>query len=107
MTKRNVSSKNASSKKAPVTAANRKAAAKTEAKKEAPKELTAKQKARQAMLARTVSLEVVENPKRDGSKARDRFAFYQDGMTVKEFLEAGGTMGDIYHDQGHGFITLS
>lgn len=53
-----------------------------------------------------VHLKSDKNPKRDGSSAHKRFALYRDGMTVGEFLEAGGTMGDINFDSAKGFITL-
>ncbi len=47
------------------------------------------------------------NPKRPGSAAHGRFAFYTSGMTVKQALEAGVTMADIHHDSSKGFIKLS
>ena len=47
------------------------------------------------------------NPKRLGSAARRRFDRYRTGMTVREFLEAGGLLGDIHYDIGHGFIAVS
>lgn len=56
---------------------------------------------------RTITLLKPENPKRPGTKAHDRYALYKDGMTVGAFLDAGGTSGDLAHDQAHGFIKLS
>lgn len=53
-----------------------------------------------------IRLKVDKNPKRDGSAAHTRFAFYSDGMTVGDFLEAGGSMGDVNFDAGKGFIEL-
>ena len=46
------------------------------------------------------------NPKRAGSKSADRFALYKDGMTTKEFLEAGGTSADLSYDNAKGFIEI-
>jgi hypothetical protein len=48
-----------------------------------------------------------ENPKRAGSLAYDRFALYEDGMTVKEAKEAGVSATDITYDSSHGYITLT
>ena len=50
---------------------------------------------------------VTDNPKRPGSQARRRFDRYKTGMTVEEFLDAGGLLTDIYYDIGHGFIAVS
>ena len=47
------------------------------------------------------------NPKRPGSAARRRFDRYRSGMTVQDFLDAGGLLGDIYHDIAHGHIAVS
>lgn len=44
------------------------------------------------------------NPKRGKSGAR--FELYRDGMTVKEFLDAGGKSGDITWDVEREFIKL-
>jgi hypothetical protein len=46
------------------------------------------------------------NPKRTGSKAAERFEFYQSGQTVKEAKAAGVTATDVAYDYRHGFITL-
>jgi hypothetical protein len=53
-----------------------------------------------------IKLLATSNPKRSGSAAHTRFAFYQDGMTVGQFLEAGGTMADINFDAAKKFISL-
>ena len=53
-----------------------------------------------------VVLLVQENPKRPGSKARERFAKYEMGMTRQQALKAGVTEGDLGWDVGHGFINL-
>ena len=41
---------------------------------------------------------VTENPKKQGSKSRERFEHYFTSNTVKEFLDKGGTYGDIAYD---------
>lgn len=48
------------------------------------------------------------NPKREGSKAHAIFAKYVDGMTVQEFLDAGGeeATANIVYDTKHGFIAV-
>lgn len=55
----------------------------------------------------TVTVLVPSNPKREGSEAHKRFALYQNGMTVKAFLDAGGTMADVTWDLGHRLISLT
>lgn len=47
------------------------------------------------------------NPKRHGSAAYRRFNLYVSGMTVGEFISAGGHMGDIYYDIARAFIAVS
>ena len=47
-----------------------------------------------------------KNPKRPGSAAFERFKLYRTGMTVGDFLRAGGTRADISWDRSHKFITL-
>jgi hypothetical protein len=54
-----------------------------------------------------VTTEEGKNPKRVGSQAYDRFALYQDGMTVKEAKEAGVSATDISYDSSHGYIELT
>lgn len=46
------------------------------------------------------------NPKKQGSSAYDRFALYTIGMTVDEFVKAGGTAADVKWDAERGFIKL-
>jgi hypothetical protein len=53
-----------------------------------------------------ITLLVVGNPKRDGSKAHARFAFYSNGMTVGAALDAGVTTPDLGYDTKHGFISI-
>ena len=51
-----------------------------------------------------------ENPKREGSSARDRFDLYETGkkgMTVKAALEAGVTSGDLNYDTDHDYIEIT
>jgi hypothetical protein len=48
-----------------------------------------------------------ENPKREGTLAHERFALYEHGMTVAEYIAAGGRAGDIAYDVEAGYIELS
>lgn len=66
----------------------------------------AKERASRIPKDTVVRLLATSNPKRAGSAAHNRFAFYQDGMTVGQFLEAGGTMADINFDVSKKFISL-
>lgn len=49
----------------------------------------------------------VDNPKRPGSAARDRYALYQIGKTEAELLALGLWRADLRHDTAHNFITWS
>lgn len=53
-----------------------------------------------------VIYDIQEGAKRPGSKSYDRYKLYQEGMTVTEFIAAGGTAGDVKHDVSKGFIKL-
>jgi hypothetical protein len=55
---------------------------------------------------RTITVLVAANPKRPGSATHARFELYRTGMTVAEFLAAGGRSVDLAWDEGHGFIRL-
>lgn len=46
------------------------------------------------------------NPKREGTLAHARFALYEDGMTIAEYVAAGGRSSDVHYDSDHGDITL-
>lgn len=83
------------------------------AKKEAPKKEEAKKEEvaksrgiKGVPLTAKIKMLVTANPKREGSKARDRFAFYKDGMTQDEALNAGVTTPDLVYDASHGFIAI-
>lgn len=47
------------------------------------------------------------NPKREGSASATRFALYKDGMTVKSFVDAGGTLADIDNDVKKGYVKVA
>jgi len=47
------------------------------------------------------------NPKRKGSLAYQRFELYKDGMTVGEYVDAGGRTGDIHYDIAANLIEVS
>ena len=53
-----------------------------------------------------IKILVAKNPKRSGSAAHARFALYKPGMTVAEFLKAGGWRADIRWDVTQGFIGI-
>jgi chemotaxis protein histidine kinase CheA len=52
-----------------------------------------------------IKMLVSENPKKHGAAAQ-RFPLYQDGMTVKEALEAGILRADLSWDTKKGFISV-
>jgi len=58
-------------------------------------------------MRQTIHVERLENPKRKGSKAAKRFALYKNGMTVLQYLQAGGTRGDVNWDSQHEHIKLT
>ncbi len=49
---------------------------------------------------------VAKNPKRPTSAAGQRFELYKPGMTVAEFLAAGGWRADLHWDLKQGFIEV-
>lgn len=52
----------------------------------------------------TITVLADKNPKREGTKAHQRFALYRSGMKVSEFIAAGGGVNDLAWDSEHGFI---
>lgn len=53
-----------------------------------------------------ISLLVAANPKRKGCKAYAIFDLYKDGMSVGDFIKAGGRYSALSWDTGHGFIKV-
>lgn len=53
-----------------------------------------------------ITLLVEDNPKKEGSKARERFQHYFGSKTVGDYLSAGGTYQDIAYDLGRQFIKI-
>ena len=53
-----------------------------------------------------IRLLVDKNPKRPTASAHARFALYRDGMTVAEFLAAGGTRADLSWDRTKHFVAI-
>ena len=51
-----------------------------------------------------IKLLVKENPKR--AAAAERFALYTNGMTVDEYIAAGGKRADVNWDVSQGFIEI-
>lgn len=73
-------------------------------------------KRKSSLMGKTITLEVSENPKRNGSRTRVRYALYTTGMTTDEYMEkclAGGLgtkreiLSDLSYDSEMGFIKLS
>jgi hypothetical protein len=40
-----------------------------------------------------------ENPRRKDSETYRRYALYRNGMTIGDFLAAGGSLGDVRWDE--------
>lgn len=53
-----------------------------------------------------IKLLTPENPKRPGSDAHVLFARYKDGMTVDQYVAAGGRLDAVRWDVKHKFIAL-
>ena len=53
-----------------------------------------------------ITVLATENPKRPNSMAAERFALYKTGMTVAEYVEAGGRSGDLHYDIANGHIEV-
>ena len=53
-----------------------------------------------------IKLLVTDNPKRKDTLSFTRFALYVDGMTIAEYVKAGGRSGDIKHDLQFKYIEL-
>ncbi len=69
-------------------------------------EATPATKPRTALPEGRIKVLAKENPKRVGSASRERFSLYRNGMSVTEFLKAGGSRADIRWDIKHGFIEV-
>lgn len=53
-----------------------------------------------------ITVLVDKNPKKEGSKAHERFKLYGKNTTVAEFIKAGGTYQDIAYNIGREFIGI-
>jgi hypothetical protein len=51
-------------------------------------------------------LHVTANPKKEGSKAHEKFKAYAKADTVGGYLSAGGTYQDLAYDVGRGFVSV-
>lgn len=47
------------------------------------------------------------NPKNKNTKGFARFALYESGMTVADYVAKGGKVGDVRYDTRKGYIALS
>ena len=97
-------------KKAAAPKAEKKATApKAEKKAVAPKAAAPKKEGigRKGAFSSDMKIKVLVegNPKR--AKAAERFALYKNGITVAEYLAAGGTMADVRWDVKQEFISVS
>jgi hypothetical protein len=54
-----------------------------------------------------ISLLVSENPKRKKSKSHTVYALYKDGMSVADFISAGGNYADLRWDVKHKFVRVA
>ena len=77
--------------------------AETDGEPKAPRDRTSRNFDKSA----TIGLLIDKNPKREGSKSFIRFDAYKDGMTVGDFITAGGTYGDLAWDSARGFVAIS
>ncbi len=53
-----------------------------------------------------ITVLVDKNPKKEGSKAHERFKLYGKNTTVAEFIKVGGTYQDIAYNIGREFIGI-
>lgn len=93
MTEENSSMANATTEKAPKKV--------KEAKEKVPRKIHG--------FADTAKITVLakENPKRGGSSRAIRFSKYKTGMTVRQYLDAGGKTSDIKVDSEAGHIKIA
>ena len=69
----------------------------------AAKELHTYRPSEEASIVKVIN----DNPKRIGTAAHTRFDLYVPGITVGEYIKAGGTMDDIYADIARAYIVVS
>ena len=62
---------------------------------------------RRADKSAIITIVATSNPKRKGTLTYDRFELYQNGMTVADYVKAGGRTGDVNHDHTMGYISLT
>ena len=55
----------------------------------------------------TITILVAVNPKRKGTLKFQRFDLYKNGMTVGDYIAAGGRSGDINYDVANGYISIA
>jgi hypothetical protein len=84
-----------------------KADAATQKPKAAKAPASADKQAKLAALDARKIVDVVPNPKREGTESHVRFAKYKKGMTVAQALSAGLTRGDIDWDSKRSFIKFA
>ena len=57
--------------------------------------------------AAVITIVCESNPKNKNTKGFERFALYESGMTVADYLAKGGKAGDIRYDAKKGYISLA
>ena len=57
-------------------------------------------------IANTATIASISADVKKRGKAAERFALYKVGMTVDEYVAAGGSRADVSYDVKHNFITL-
>ncbi len=105
------------SKKAPKTSPPRNEKASKAAAPQAPTDEKAKRvrltydvsRRKGVRITRDVTLALLkqDNPHRPGSRVHTAFSLYRNGMTVGEFMDAGGLVGDIRQHVDTGYIELT
>lgn len=63
--------------------------------------------ARSISMSAKITVLAEKNPRREGSKTFEKFALYETGMTVAEFVGKGGRLIDVKADLERGHIAVS
>lgn len=53
-----------------------------------------------------ITVLVEANPKRADTASHKRFSYYENGMTIKAFIDAGGELADIANDTSKKYISV-
>jgi hypothetical protein len=58
-------------------------------------------------ISKEAIIDTISTDVKKRGKAAERFALYKVGMTVEDYVAAGGSRADVAYDVKHNFITLS